>query len=438
MKFQYIILFALLSLWSCEDKLELNPEQSISGEVALSSEAGIANILIGAYDETGQAATHGGRLQMISDLLGTDVQTSWRGTFAQPAEISIRVILSDNSFVRDFWNNAYEVINQCNLVLDNLSIVSDEKKGLLEGEARFLRALNYFELNAHFNAEGKGVPLRLKGISDYAVDLSIARAPTADVYALVLSDLATAVNLLPADNGFFADKYAAQALLARVNLYLGNYAAARDAAHDVLENSGHSLAADFAGAFNNNSDGPEDIFAMQVTSQTGSNELITFYASQGNGGRGGDITVNDEYVALFDDPNDERASFFYTSPQNGGRLTSKYTNQFGNVPILRIAEMHLIRAEANLELGTSLGLAPLDEINALRGRSGAGPLAGINKAGILLERQLELAFEGFLIHDIKRSGGSVDGIAASDPRLTLPIPIAEMDTNPLMAQNPGY
>lgn len=441
MKFHHIFLMLLgLALWSCEDQLELQPEQSISGELAVATEANINNILIGAYDEAGQAESHGGDLMMMNDLLGNDDQVTWGGTFLAPAEIANRQMLPDNGFVTATWNNMYEVINQANIVLDNIDIVtsSAEEQDRIEGEARFLRALNYFELVRMYGEGSNGVPLRTKGISDYAVDLSIARASTSDVYDLIVSDLESAVNLLPADNSFFADRYAAQALLARIHLYLGNYEEARDAAHDVLENSGHALASTFAEAFNNDSDGPEDIFAMQVTSQTGDNSLITYYASEGNGGRGGDITVNDEYVALFDDPNDARSTFFYESPENGGRLTSKYTNQFGNVPILRIAEMHLIRAEANLEAGTETGLAPLDEINALRGRSGAGPLMSIDKAEILEERERELGFEGFFIYDVKRSGGMVADISADDPRLVLPIPQSEMDTNPLMAQNSAY
>ncbi|GAB5552702.1 MAG: RagB/SusD family nutrient uptake outer membrane protein [Saprospiraceae bacterium] len=442
MKYQYIILSILaVFAFACEDQLEIDPQQSIAGELAVSTEDNIQNILIGIYDEAGQGASHGGSLQVISDLLGNVDQATWGGTFLAPAEIANKTILPDNGFVGGFWNNAYEVINQANIVLDNIDIVTSDadKKNRIEGEARFLRALNYYELIKHFGSGSTGVPLRTTGILDYAVDLSIARASTSEVYSLIVSDLQSAYNLLPETNSFFADKYAAQALLARVYLYQGNFSGARDAADDVLTNSGHSLASSFAGAFNNDSDGPEDIFSFQVTSQTGTNSLITYYASEGNGGRGGDITVNDEYVALFDDAaNDERAGFFYISPDNGGRLTAKYTNQFANVPILRIAEMHLIRIEANFEEGSSVGLDPLTEINALRARSGAAPLTSIDKATILLERQRELAFEGFFIHDLKRTQSAVGNLSWDAPSLVLPIPQAEMDTNASMTQNSGY
>ena len=70
--------------------------------------------------------------------------------------------------------------------------------------------------------------------------------------------------------------------------------------------------------------------------------------------KAGDITLQPAYFELFgDDLNDARYSFNYVSPDNGGTLTSKFTNQYGNVPVLRMAEMHLIRAESNFRLSSS-------------------------------------------------------------------------------------
>ena len=450
-KFLFITFFAI-SLIGCENELEINPTDSLPGELAFVSEANIAAILVGAYDEAGQAASYGGRLQVMTDLLGTSDQVFWGGTFQAPKEAFTKKLLIDNFMVRDIWGNAYETINQANLVIDNLAIVtsSTDEKNRLEGEAKFLRALAYFDLVRNFGApyvagqtnSQLGVPLRTTGLTDFSVNVDAARNTVEEVYSQVIADANEAYDLLPSTNGFYADKYAAQALLARVYLQQGNYAAARDAAHDVLVNSGHALATDFAAAFNNDSDGSEDIFMFQVTSQStaGTNQLINFYASQGNGGRGGDIRVQDEYLALFDDPdNDERASFFYISPDNDQRLTSKYTNQFGNIPMFRIAEMHLIRLESNFRLGTSVGLDPLVEINALRARSNAAPLGGPLTLDLIFnERQLELAFEGFLLNDIKRFGGSVGSLPYDDNSLVFPIPQTEMDTNPLMVQNSGY
>lgn len=448
-KITYVFSIFLLLL-GCENELEINPTNNLPGELAFSSEANIAAILVGTYDEAGQAATYGGDLQIFTDLLGASNQVFWTGSYATLRQAFQKSVLIDNIFVDDIWSNAYETINQANLVIDNLQIVtsSPEEKDRIEGEAKFLRALNYLDLVRNFSLpyvssetnSQLGVPLRLTGILDYAQIQEIARSSVEEVYEQIIADATDAYNLLPDTNGFYADKFAAQALLARTYFQQGNYAAARDAAHDVLVNSGHSLVTSgFAGAFNNDNDSSEDIFAFQVTSQTGSHDLTTHYASEADGGRGGDIVIEDDYLDLFDDPNDQRANFTYINPVNDRRLTLKYTNQFANISIFRIAEMHLIRLESNFRENTSLGLTPLNEINALRGRSGATALIGPLTLDLIFnERQLELAFEGFILNDAKRSQKSVGSIPWNDNSLVLPIPQSEMDTNPLMVQNAGY
>src|SRR5690606_26697997 len=156
------------------------------------------------------------------------------------------------------------------------------------------------------------------------------------------------------------------------------------------------------------------------------------------GGRGGDVTVNDEYVEKFDSSTDVRASFFYTSSHNNGRLTSKYTNQFGNIPLIRLAEMYLIRAEANMRLGTAVGATPVADINEIRDRANASLKSGVTLEDILLERELELGFEGFLIHDLKRTKRNVGDLPYDDNRLVFPIPQRETDANDKLVQNPGY
>ncbi|MFS4467287.1 RagB/SusD family nutrient uptake outer membrane protein [Maribacter sp. 2210JD10-5] len=444
-----VIAFLVFAAFACESELEFDPIDNLPGENALATEENIVSVLVGVYEEAGQDDSYGGQLQILVDLLGTTDQVIWNGTFVQPRQAFSKNFLVDNVWVRDVWGNAYEGINQTNLILERLDLVtsSEAERDRIEGEARFLRALFYFDLVRNFGLpyefgeinDQPGVPIRNTGIIDYLVPLDAARNTVQEVYDLILSDAARAYDILPASNGFYADRYAAQALLARVYFQQGDYANARDAADDVLTNSGHALNDEFRQAFNNDTDSVEDIFAFQVTSQTGFNDLVVHYASEDDGGRGDDIAIEDGYLALFDDENDVRASFNYINPVNESRLTLKYTNQFGNIPTFRIAEMHLIRLESNFREGTSIGLDPLTEINALRARSLAAPLAGpLTEELIFNERQLELAFEGFLIHDIKRTERNVDDLPYNDPLLVFPIPQSEMDTNKLMMQNPGY
>lgn len=444
-----ILMFIAVFTFSCDDNLEIDPEQSIDGSQALNSEQNIAALLLGVYEEAGQGVSFGGDIQIMADLLGASDQISWFGTFLAPRQLIQKSLLVDNTFVRDTWFNNYETINQTNLIIDNLDVItsSDAYRAQIEGEAKFLRAMSYFELvrlwglpyEAGTTNSQPGVPLRLIGYEDYSQPLPAERASVEEIYAQVLSDLEDAYTNLPASNDIFADRYAAQALRARVYLQMQNYAAARDAANDVIENSGASLTGSFSDAFNNDADSSEDLFDFQVTNQTGDSDLITFYASQDNGGRGGDIVLNPAYFALFPDADDERANFTYIGDY-GDNLTGKYTNQFANIAIFRLAEMYLIRAEGNIIENTAVGQTPAEDVNLLRLRAGAETVsAPLTQEDILLERQLELAFEGFLLHDLKRTQNDIDGLPYNDPSLVLPIPQNEMDTNDLIGDNnPGY
>ena len=106
------------------------------------------------------------------------------------------------------------MINQANLVIDNITVINqNSESNRVEGEAKFLRALAYFDLVRHFG----GVPLRTEGIVDYSSDLNIQRSSEEEIYNQIISDLNDSYNLLPQSNDFFADKYAAKALLASLS-----------------------------------------------------------------------------------------------------------------------------------------------------------------------------------------------------------------------------
>lgn len=446
----------LMALMGCEDNLELQPEQSLSPEAVTSNEANLQNLLIGLYDEAahGSAETptfeeniYGGILNLAVELLANSGELSFNGTFEEPAEFNEKSILTDNVNTRDIWLNAYEVNNQANIILENLDVVEDAAtRDRMEGETKFLRGLMYFDLARLFGfpyAAGQqntqpAVPIVLEAVTDASQVESPERNSVEDVYAQAVSDLMDAYDLLPDNNEVFADKYAAQALLARVYLQQGNYSAAKDAADDVLRNSGHMLTADFASAFNNDGNSTEDIFAWQITAQDGENDMNTFWAGSDFGGRPGnpDVSINTVHFDIYDDTDDQRGTFFYDT--GDGTATTKWQGEFSNIPFLRLAEMHLIRAEANFREGTSTGLAPEAEINTLRARSGAAALSGITLQDILDERRRELSFEGFRLHDIKRLQGNVGDLAYDDPKLVMPVPQRETDANPNLEQNPGY
>ncbi len=444
-KYLILSISSLFLFTACDRELDMNSEQGISTETAISTPEGIQQILIGAYKNTGDGDLFGGDIQIYGDLLADDGYVYWWGTYAELGHIHEKSIISDNVYVRDTWARGFKVINATNVVLENLSVVksaSDKKR--IEGEAKFLRALNYFELVRFFGKQyeaGKnnsqlGVPIVLKTTSDFNGDLSVARNSVEEVYAQVIKDLNEAIANLPTENSFYADVYSAQALLSRVYLQKGDYANARKWANEVIQNSGKSLMPNYKDAFNTSENINEDLFAMQVTSQSGENDLITFYADEPQGGRGGDISLTEDYLNLFE-ADDVRGSFYYYNYYDDV-LTSKYTNQYGNIHVIRLAEMYLIRAEANYRLGTSIGAAPLDDINTIRNRAKASELTSVTLDDIMLERTKELAFEGFLIHDLKRTKSNIGSLSWNSDKLVFPIPLREMQVNKKLVQNPGY
>lgn len=455
-----IALFFLAFFTSCENELDIDPKQDEDATVTLSTEAGITNVLNGTYALAANGNAYGGRILLYGDLLGVSGSLSttdlrWRGTYGELRQMYIKTMLADNVIIEGTYGRLYEIINASNTVIENIDKVKDPaKQNRMIGEANFLRSLAYFDLVRFFakpyvsgQANNQlGVVIRPNAIYNFNVDLSKERSTVEEVYKLIIDGLNLAYANLPAENTFYADKYAAKALLARVYLQQGNYAAARDAAHDVIENSGHGLSTTYAAAFNHDTDQTEDVFSIQITKQTGLNDAVTFYASSDNGGRGGDFSIRDAYLEKFGAP-DDRANFNYENQANGRILTSKFTDQFANVGIIRLAEMYLIRAEANLRLSTAVGNTPLDDINIIRTRAKADHLLTVTLDDILLERELELGMEGFLIHDIKRTERSIDISEDGDgsdllsydaDNLVFPIPLKETDANKKITQNPGY
>jgi hypothetical protein len=130
-----------------------------------------------------------------------------------------------------------------------------------------------------------------------------------------------------------------------------------------------------------------------------------------------------------------------TGSRPGNTYTSKWKSFSQNLPVIRIAEMYLIRAETNLRLGTTVGDTPANDLAKVRNpiRTNLAVIAAPTLADVLAERTLELAFEGLRIHDIKRLRLSVGALPWNDPKLVFPIPQREIDASEgVIVQNTGY
>ncbi len=453
----------LLTLASCADKLEVLPTQTIDAATALTTSGDVTGALIGTYDGVQSVNVFGGAFQYIPDLLGDNGEVRFAGTFASHRDIWNKAILANNTQVTATWNASYNAINRANNVLANLPKVVEGSRGRVEGEARCLRGMIYFELVRLYaktwgdggdaaNAANPGVPLVLTPtkISDPTpadiAALAVSRSSVAQVYAQVIDDLTKAEALLPLANNYYANKGLAAGMLSRVYLMQQNYAAARDAANRVILSENFGLVGDWTSLYNNflftqsSQNTPEHIFTVRITEQDGASDLNTFYGTTigslpGTAGRS-DIRIQPRHRQLYE-AGDLRGTFFNGS---GTRVfTSKFLDRFGNVPVIRLAEMALTRAECNFRLRTTVGDTPENDINILRERVGLAPLATLTLDAILKERRLELAFEGHLLHDLKRTRRPIStALAWNNPKLILPIPQRERDANPNLTQNEGY
>lgn len=441
-----ILIVALLGLFTgCDKYLDLNPSQSVNEKIALTTDENVKGVLQGAYSQFALSGIYGGNLLRNSELLGGNGEIRWVGTYIDPRQVFSKTMLTTNSEVEVQWRDSYEVINTVNNILTALDVVNAADRDKVEGEALFLRSLMYFDLVRFFADQYKfgvandqyGVPLVLTPTKLPIESNFVERNTVDEVYNQVIADLLTATSILPEDNDVYASSGAANALLARVYLQKGDYANARDAANTVISSDFYSLKSTYAAVFNNDNNSSEDIFATQITSQDLFSSMTEFFSVPEFGGRDGDIEILDGHLNLYP-AGDKRLDLFFNG--NGSIECGKWNNKYGVVNLIRLAEMYLIRAECNIRLATNIGATPLDDYNIIHTRAGLDPVGSVTLDDILFERRLELAFEGFKIHDVRRLHQNFGTFTYNDPRLLFPIPARELEANPNLKpqQNPGY
>src|SRR5690554_2895715 len=438
-----------LAFSACDDKLHLTPAQSVDQDVALETDSNVKTVLVGAYDEVSSSRLYGGILMFFPEMLSSNKEIRWQGTYSEPREVYNKAIFTNNIYVTDLWTDAYAVINTANNVLEAITVVNEEDQDRVKGEALFLRGSMFFELTRLYaqpyvagnTNSNLAIPLVLSPTRGIEESSFVTRNTVQEAYDQVLSDLTTAESLLPETNGFFATKSVAAAILSRVYLQMERFADARDAADRVIQNSGKTLVGSYSDVFNNTQNTTEDIFAIQVSAQDGDNFMHLFYSIPTFGGRDGDVVPLQAHFNLYED-GDDRLDLFYVG--SGDNRIGKWRDEYRNLSIVRLAEMYLTRAEGNFREGTEIGDSPLNDINRIRGRVNLPLKSSIDLNEILLERKLELAHEGHFLHDVKRTRGSIldsssDVVYPFDhPKLVFPVPQRELDANPNLVQNETY
>lgn len=459
---------------ACEDFLYQEPRLQQTNELSLSSYDGLQKATLGTYTPLYDANWYGRDFIILGDLRGGTAKISplnsgrFRNTYLWNVIPTTAPIA---------WDYMYELISRANNVINVIEEgfeepgVEQEQLDILLGECKFLRALGHFDLarlycQPYTQGAGRdqlGVPVMLK--SEIGMP---SRDDLGTVYDQVVADLLDAEEYLPyvstnegADPAGWATKYAAQALLARVYLYMGDWQKAADYATTVINSFPGRLYTpeefttwDEGGVWGID-DAVEVIFEVygdEGNSTHGNWDVISYILSpDGYGDVGASLDLYNQYEdadvrkGLFtnsaDYPND------YWSLKYPGKAPSGNLRE-DNIVVLRLSEMHLIRAEALLRGATIAGATAEDDLNAIRTQRNATPVSAPTLADVYSERMLELCFEGHQVFDLARtgrelkrddfSGAENQNIPFPDYRWAMPIPQAEMDANDNMVQNPEY
>ncbi|MFW5835712.1 MAG: RagB/SusD family nutrient uptake outer membrane protein [bacterium] len=469
------ILFAvaLFSLPSCSDEfLDVDPQTSLSTEMAIGAVADAEVALMGIYDGMQSTQNYYAReFVVIPDVAGDDVKISPLNSGRFLSHYNYSTIPSDG-FLTGFWNRAWNTIDRANNIITRIDLIEDgteAERNQILGEALTLRALAHFDLARMYAKSYAEDPSAL--CIPYMEEPAITdpeRETNQVVYDKIVSDLTRAIPLLTierAEGGWaYISEYAAKALLARVYLYMENWDMAASTAIDVIDNGGYSLVSteNYISGWSEEATS-ETIFslAMSNVDYSATNALGYIYVERGYG----DLLPTDDIISLLEnagntDPGDDVRFDAFLIWEEGKEdwFINKYPGRGGqagldNTPVLRLSEMYLIAAEALAKKATPDENQAQTYLNAIiqRGNPDAADFVASGEnliERINLEKRIEFAFEGHRLFDIKRRKedlirgadctADICFLEAGHNRLAFPIPQREMDANPNMQQNPGY
>lgn len=472
----YISLAAAIILLqaACTKVTDIQPVDRISSDLSFTTPAKINADVIGVYDGLQSPEFLAGRSLIYSDLLGEDV-IDITGFFNT---IFHYTMLASDPYASNEWTAGYAAIQRANRVIEgiqaNLGIAGTSANTYI-AECRFARALSMLTLVDHYahpynftaDASHLGIPVITKSSVTFTSADLVARNTVAEVYTQMISDLQFAEANLVASQGDAnvqrVNKYGASALLARVYLYKGDYANAKLEEEKVIGAGVYSLNADQSASFGpGNYQSPESVFSISNNANDNpntNNALPMHYSPISAGGRG-DLVISKTFLNLPGFAADDKRRELMTVDGN-----YTYTTKYPDVatrgdwaPIIRYPEVLLTAAEASVRQAGAVDQTSLDRLNMVRDRSRVSapqytmasfPTAQSFIDAVLLERRIELAFEGHRIEDLGRNKQGVTGKEADDfspiaavpygaDHLIFPIPQYDTKLDPNLKQNPGY
>ncbi|MBO3273462.1 RagB/SusD family nutrient uptake outer membrane protein [Hymenobacter defluvii] len=434
-----------LAVGACDKAIDVEPRNAVSSSTGYATKEDAAAGLLGAYDAVQSTDYQGvGYSSMVELIAGniTHVGT-YNTTYGYAGQ---NLLLPDNVQISNTWNIIYDGINRVNYLLEQSENITDPAfpKLTTQGEARALRAYHYMNLlsawggseNGYGYDGGAGVPLRLTATTAVGEQTApIARASEADVAAAIRADLDFAITNLTGNSGTRITRNAALALRARFELQMRKYEDALKYAKQVV-----SVPTDFAGAALTGTTAPDAIW--QVAFSNTDQNFYAFYWYPSPGGRN-EFNPGQSLVSAHPAGDKRLAINAATSPAG---TTLKYTRTATRddpFNAVRYAEVVLTIAEAAARTG-DLATATT-QLNVIRKRAGLANTQATTAndlvADILLQRRLELAYEGIYWFDLRRTNTVQQALPTYTQtfRNLFPLPQREVNlSNKLTAQNTGY
>lgn len=484
--------FAALLTAGCNKSINLIPDDQIPVTQYYKTPLDMENALTGTYANLREIYnTYYRMAETPSDNTRTYAETD-----ADSGPFDKLNWLTTNTGIADAYRTGYRTIANANIVLGRIEAVpftDQQQKKRIIAEAKFLRALMYFNLVRYFG----DVPLVLKELTSDTDAFTYTRTPAAQVYAQIEKDLIEAApDLLattlssagvPNVNAGRATTGAAKSLLGKVYLQEKKWGPAATVLADVINSNVYRLLSDESNVFGlGNDNNAEIVFAAQyaATGNGEGNSYVYAFVPQPSTGITGvtGASFNSGTLDLWNAFEERTGSTpaaplydlrkaVFIAQYNAGALTYYYAKKFvypvtapnegaNDWPILRYADVLLMYAEALNNTGKTADAIPY--VNQIRQRAGLSPKlltmsADDTQLAIEKERRIELCFEGQRWYDLIRWGKAVSTLqafkvayTANDPlnaqidivgkeyKLLYPIPLREIQLNPKLTQNPGY
>lgn len=445
---QTVLFFILLfSVSSCKKLIDAGePKTQLTTDKAFADEQSALAVLSSVYIQFNNLIA--GSVSPMIGLYTDELQTN--STNSSVLEFYNSNISVSNSNNLNVWKNFYNVIYQCNALLeytDGIPGATAETKAQLKAEALFLRAVSYYFL---VNLYGD-VPFIL--VTDVSYSSIAAKKPVADIYPQLIKDLITAKNIIPetypGGEKVRANKWAVTALLAKIYTGTEKWAEAESACSEIISSGEYELNSSLNNVFVKNS---KDAI-LQFWTQNGFAQVATLFIP-GTGSVPTYQISSDLYNSF--EAGDQRKIYWIKSVTITGQTyyyDFKYKNRTTTsgtateyLMLLRYSDVLLNRAEARVHLNDFTGAKA--DLNLVRNRAGLMNTSATTQTSLLQaieqERRVELFTEwGFRFYDLKRTGkiNAVMLLRKTNWRMEaalLPIPSYEVLNNPFLLQNPGY